>query len=339
MDPDSTRVRIVASHGFPAHAGMDPYRWIIPIGGVGFPRPRGDGPPSLLDDSAIRDGFPAHAGMDPSTPAGRCRRVVWFPRPRGDGPHDGRRDAPAASRTVSPPTRGWTLRHMNTAALHGLRFPRPRGDGPHVSRHVSRRVLGVSPPTRGWTTLGHCRTGCRLRVSPPTRGWTLQMHIDRRDRTRSGFPAHAGMDLLSKPADGTLRWHRPGCGFPAHAGMDLLDMRLWSLSRVAAVSPPTRGWTALRDRARFPRPRGDGPQRGPRPGFPRPRGDGPLPGCQPGSLMIVGFPAHAGMDHGQPPVRRVEDRGFPAHAGMDLISYMAKRGKDRVSPPTRGWTG
>ena len=195
--------------GFPAHAGMDPatrqtaqlYRW--------FPRPRGDGPGLELhrirveevspptrgwtrvvrEPLQITGGFPAHAGMDP------CRAcyspiTTRFPRPRGDGPQSRRRRR--CLLRVSPPTRGWTdiagLRSEVTAgfpAHAGMdprsdgpargtsRFPRPRGDGPRKRKASVRGVL-VSPPTRGWTP---AVTGDRLRAP--------------------GFPAHAGMDLLS----------------------------------------------------------------------------------------------------------------------------------------------
>ena len=195
-----------------------------------FPRPRGDGPPSIagaphrhtvspptrgwtvLDAelAMATRGFPAHAGMDPSevSPASTCS---WFPRPRGDGPFSSTTTCRPAS--VSPPTRGWTSRHIvGRAEADGFpahagmdrpsvrrsprepRFPRPRGDGPSLTLAISARIA-VSPPTRGWT------------------------HVERDHQQHHG-------------------------GFPAHAGMDR--------------RPPQWSETA----SRFPRPRGDGPGTG-----------------------------------------------------------------------------
>ena len=52
----------------------------------------------------------------------------------------------------------------------------------------------------------------------------------------SGFPAHAGMDLLVLVVPNAARH-----GFPAHAGMDRRE--LGDLDAAGKVSPPTRGWT------------------------------------------------------------------------------------------------
>ena len=95
----------VRKEGFPAHAGMDRRDDAVLFTFLGFPRPRGDGPPCSCTAGAsprvspptrgwtapstnarnVTWGFPAHAGMDPARwpPAPASRR---FPRPRGDGP-------------------------------------------------------------------------------------------------------------------------------------------------------------------------------------------------------------------------------------------------------------
>ena len=152
--------------GFPAHAGMDPCRWLCGSPAGWFPRPRGDGPALELlamarqtvspptrgwtryerADYLFGTGFPAHAGMDRLSAKG-CDPPAGFPRPRGDGPYAELSTCVSAS--VSPPTRGWTPRHRQSSRLSrgfpahaGMdpsrtssgrrpwRFPRPRGDGP-----------------------------------------------------------------------------------------------------------------------------------------------------------------------------------------------------------------
>ena len=171
-----------------------------------FPRPRGDGP------AANRRG----------------KHVIRFPRPRGDGPGGtkGRR----TRRTVSPPTRGWTVPacslrsrrrgfpahagmdpSTSCSALVASRFPRPRGDG---------------PDTGGVDAAGG-------KVSPPTRGWTRRER--RAPQTGLGFPAHAGMDPRARGR------RPPGRRFPRPRGdgpaaVDYADA-------MVKVSPPTRGWT------------------------------------------------------------------------------------------------
>ena len=85
----------------------------------GWTHLRGDHPRS-------DQGFPAHAGMD-RTGTTSPERKRWFPRPRGDGPRFISFHLP--SNTVSPPTRGWTLK----AALRILRdvgFPAHAGMDP-----------------------------------------------------------------------------------------------------------------------------------------------------------------------------------------------------------------
>ena len=111
--------------GFPAHAGMDPLTASRAFPALGFPRPRGDGPPTARTTCRaarvspptrgwtpvehpfleIAAGFPAHAGMDPSSSL-RGNSERRFPRPRGDGPPSSLRST--AVGRVSPPTRGWT---------------------------------------------------------------------------------------------------------------------------------------------------------------------------------------------------------------------------------------
>ena len=192
--------------GFPAHAGMDPGRRLLPLTPCRIPRTRGDGPAFALlwtgvsTDSphtrgwtvrramspARGPGFPAHAGMDPGT-ISVVHDGLGIPRTRGDGP------ALAINAdwtlTDSPHTRGWTRVHHAhwrpargfpahagmdrspaTPASLSARIPRTRGDGP------SPRAL---PPSSSPD-------------SPHTRGWTLaEAEQPGRDR---GFPAHAGMD-------------------------------------------------------------------------------------------------------------------------------------------------
>ena len=175
------------------------------------------------------------------------------------------------------------------------RFPRPRGDGPDACG-ILPVVAGVSPPTRGWT-----RSAPRYR------------------RRQPGFPAHAGMDL-SRP-----RQARCMKRFPRPRG----DGPEWPCSsrQTSRVSPPTRGWTSQhadigRTGGGFPAHAGMDRTKAPmtltRARFPRPRGDGPRTGRR----DRVG-------DQVSPPTRGwTSDRGrlgyyhngFPAHAGMDPVS-------------------
>ena len=152
--------------GFPARAGMDPWRWSGVGRASGIPRTRGDGPGRFdASNRPRRDsphargwtafersielhgiGFPARAGMDPGRGV-RRRRVLRIPRTRGDGPDlplrlvDPARDSPHA--------RGWTRGR-------GRRVPQPTRDSPHA---------------RGWT---HPANSLAWRAF--------------------GFPARAGMD-------------------------------------------------------------------------------------------------------------------------------------------------
>ena len=156
-------------HVSPAHAGMvPPPASGRTIGGC-FPRPRGDGPLTSADRTAIelfppptrgwslsppyhcsRDNVsPAHAGMVPRLDCTWHGRKC-FPRPRGDGPAKNSLDS--ASPMFPPPTRGWSRRaggasgRRNVSPAHAgmvpiisgyrdaaKRFPRPRGDGPCVA--------------------------------------------------------------------------------------------------------------------------------------------------------------------------------------------------------------
>ena len=173
--------------GFPAHAGMDPWRAPRAWRRTRLPRTRGDGPSVMrlssssgrasphtrgwtltaLIDLERAKGFPAHAGMDPFEPASGFS-VAGLPRTRGDGPWDFSRCL--RSYVASPHTRGWT-RIEKRAVRPADGFPAPRGDGPYG--FVRRRATGLaSPHTRGWT---------RGRRGIPV--------------ASDGFPAHAGMDL------------------------------------------------------------------------------------------------------------------------------------------------
>ncbi len=50
-----------------------------------------------------------------------------------------------------------------------------------------------------------------------------------------------------------------------------------------------------------------------------------------------GFPAHAGMDHGDPPLAADRQR-FPRPRGDGPTGVTAVPQQSEVSPPTRGWT-
>ena len=226
---------------------------------------------------------------------------------------------------VSPHTRGWTLsRWCPKRAGLGPRFPRTRGDGPQPRQGVVLLQAEVSPHTRGWTR--HARD-CH--------------------KTFTGFPAHAGMDLVQ----GQDRL--PGAGFPRTRGDGPTGGRVLMVARARQVSPHTRGWTCSNTSVgpggvarRFPRTRGDGPRRltspcsggadpevSPhtrgwthhvagrlgvgRPWFPRTRGDGPLErqGDHSSTRSVVsphtrGWTRDSLFGH-------LDLHGFPAHAGMD----------------------
>ena len=257
-----------SARGFPAHAGMDPDTSISRRMAPRVPRTRGDGPVLFPAWIHARDGFPAHAGMDP--PRGPWPPApAWVPRTRGDGPLSYRcRGRPTKG---SPHTRGWTARVVNFR-LRDNGFPAHAGMDPERRRHghPEPRV----PRTRGDGPAAPSEGAKSVVGSPHTRGWTHRDH--RLMRWRRGFPAHAGMDPTSAPAnacrarvprtrgDGpsvtqvvyrqspgsphTRGWTRsetgseiPVSGFPAHAGMD----------------PGIRGM--LKGIDGVPRTRGDGP--------------------------------------------------------------------------------
>ena len=355
--------------GFPAHAGMDPAGPGRPDPPGGLPRTRGDGPVTCPPvDRAIRasphtrgwtrlpdptrrrrPGFPAHAGMD-RIRADKICACGGLPRTRGDGPGRSRRRG--AAHAASPHTRGWTRgRRRGDADRRGFpahagmdpgpsswgralrRLPRTRGDGP-CSCHATRSGSAASPHTRGWTP----RRTTRF-LSP------------------GGFPAHAGMDLRSRPFRRHSRW------LPRTRG----DGPASGRSRAArpSASPHTRGWTApTRRRAvsriGFPAHAGMDPWSrwcsAARAGLPRTRGDGPARRVM-RPPRAAASPHTRGWTHGHAG-QRVARNGFPAHAGMDPWSRSGKRAPTRLprtrgdgpclsvntwsaptaSPHTRGWT-
>ena len=267
---------------------------------------------------------------------------------------------------ASPHTRGWTrsggravLRWGGFPAHAGMdplrrsgaggRLPRTRGDGP-CSGSCRKNRRGASPHTRGWT-----RDNLRDPASPHTRGWTLVS--SHRILPVSGFPAHAGMD----PPRPRRRRHRPG--LPRTRG----DGPWWKTvdDQSDVASPHTRGWTrgmgvaGARGRG-FPAHAGmDPPRRCPgrrRPWLPRTRGDGPRgattldvasrasPHTRGWTGFPVacatctgGFPAHAGMDPGQP-WRSGSRSWLPRTRGDGPDTQDATIGVFTASPHTRGWT-
>ena len=160
---------------------------------------------------------------------------------------------------------------------------------------------------------------------------------DATDVERPGFPAHAGIDPFSPLA--TSRSRR----FPRPRGDGPNQLQSAAFGRW--VSPPTRGWTAIRLSAAaeccgFPAHAGMDPGRASpgsrRPRFPRPRGDGPnAPAMAP--LMYQVSPPTRGWT-------RIEPRewsmlfGFPAQRGDGPIIGSGMYLRGMVSPPTRGWT-
>ena len=358
-----------ANRGFPAHAGMDRsdtadhacQRW--------FPRTRGDGPMGRLITTARmrvsphtrgwtvpevvhrhgRRGFPAHAGMDlqrSRLPQATC----GFPRTRGDGPVATFRGMPLPG--VSPHTRGWTHR-VRRGARPVLGFPAHAGMDPAACprcRPSSRfpRTRGDGPPSR--------RTSVPpRRVSPHTRGWTSRKLSD--GSRRRGFPAHAGMDRSTARASTGASW------FPRTRGDGpAIALPTWQRD---GVSPHTRGWTHQQRHDGLPA-RGFPAHAGMDPGrslassriprFPRTRGDGPQRQSVPAGAKTVsphtrgwtswagqpwqgasGFPAHAGMDPGEP-ARSPPSSRFPRTRGDGPSCLPARSASSAVSPHTRGWT-
>ena len=192
--------------GFPAHAGMDPGRSAACYRRPRLPRTRGDGPPSMsvvpmLTEASPhtrgwtrhgrrhlpqRRGFPAHAGMDPI----RTPRREWsqgLPRTRGDGP-DVDHSRPESD-AASPHTRGWT-RQGQAERRVSTGFPAHAGMDPR-SRRRSWRTTRL-PRTRGDGPGGNSPRREAVQASPHTRGWTPVPCL--LERSKGGFPAHAGMD-------------------------------------------------------------------------------------------------------------------------------------------------
>ncbi len=352
---------------FPAHAGMARGSVAVGIRTTGFPRPRGDGPPSDLHkrhgcafspptrgwpvevtrNRAPWIVFPAHAGM--ARLEGNETPTHWsFPRPRGDGPIAGILNGTPAA--FSPPTRGWPgsrsigidlvnvfpahagmARTLVSSSLLPRSFPRPRGDGPLTPPVPESRPV-FSPPTRGWP-------------APP-----------RRDPYRpSVFPAHAGMARPARPHGSPLNsFPRPRGDGPLPDPPPIPEYQF---------SPPTRGWPAgvdaPRQRSRvFPAHAGMARITKPHPphamSFPRPRGDGPpeqrggktIDGFSPPTRGWPGvgilkckfhrvFPAHAGMARGRRPDSNRTVR-FPRPRGDGPVMAMLNK-EELFSPPTRGW--
>ena len=302
------RPGITTLAGFPAHAGMDPWRLRPATSRTRFPRTRGDGPVAVRpfppaqevsphtrgwtrpgrQHRGSRRGFPAHAGMDPV--AMRLVAVTTgFPRTRGDGPSMS--SACRWTSRVSPHTRGWT-RRASRSRSSTMGFPAHAGMDPRALRARSR-IAAVSPHTRGWT-LDH----------------------DRGELPGGGFPAHAGMD--PRPAT------RPPCSrrFPRTRGDGPCPPR--GHAELGEVSPHTRGWTEAPHHPR-PRRRGFPAHAGMDLGraascpasrrFPRTRGDGPP--VQEGALYLLRVP----RTRGDGPVSGAKSAPRPV-----------------VSPHTRGWT-
>ena len=238
----------VREGGFPAHAGMDPQETYTEAAFVGFPRPRGDGPPrrtmghgpwsvspptrgwtSRDGSSSCRvPGFPAHAGMDRrAVPGDRCD--AGFPRPRGDGPH-ATCAVPGAGGGGSPPTRGWTQR-ISHAGADAKGFPAHAGMD--LSRRQDRSAGSWFPRPRGDGPFWCAGPFSSPRVSPPTRGWTAEC---RRARCcRPGFPAHAGMDLQSTSR--RKSWWR----FPRPLSMALENCAFLATENCALSGDGSRG--------------------------------------------------------------------------------------------------
>ena len=176
-------------------------------------------------------------------------------------------------------------------------------------------------------------------------------------REIGGSPAHAGM--VPVPAGVACRT----CRFPRPRGDGPVpDPDDWFWWR---VPPPTRGWSeciafpdgsnkgspahagmvprrarAHSHVARFPRPRGDGPEL-PGSGGLRLRVPPPTRGWSPLAVVRtrprVGSPAHAGMVP-RPERRGVKRIGFPRPRGDGPRDRRHDRRDDRVPPPTRGWS-
>ena len=159
-----------------------------PEAGRGFPRARGDGPPTravlgaMMKFSPRTRGwtvgahdlrvpstvFPAHAGMDRTSSSASRRPAAFSPRTRGWTVRERRGRVVVAP--FSPRTRGWTD-SLELLYSRCQRFPRARGDGPGPR---PRRVLAhvVFPAHAGMDRLRARPQRFRRAFSPRTRGWT-----------------------------------------------------------------------------------------------------------------------------------------------------------------------
>ena len=256
-------------------------------------------------------------------------------------------------RAVAPPhTRGWTQvprfharRRTGSPAHAGMDPPDPR----------RCRRSGWLPRTRGDGPSKGCDQVGAPPAPPHTRGWTLGM--DPRRSGARGSPAHAGMDP---------------CGQSRHSHPERLprtrgDGPSWNrTSKTPGRAPPhTRGWTSTsgfsalsrdgspahagmdprrrrsgRRRARLPRTRGDGPQKSrvtPHGCAAPPHTRGWTPARALHGVVLVGSPAHAGMD----PYRRGAHRptGWLPRTRGDGPGMRAPQRFGGPAPPhTRGWT-
>ena len=190
---------------------------------------------------------------------------------------------------------------------------------------------------------------------PPTRGWTHCVELVHRDL--AGSPAHAGMDLLLIGAGETWAWlPRPRGDGPAMSEVTIDLIR---------APPPTRGWTLITSKHidlvhGSPAHAGMDPGRATRFGIrrrlPRPRGDGPFFADRPdgghlappptrgwtllalgGPLLVLGSPAHAGMDLAR--LRKsLHDTRLPRPRGDGPQDRGLVHAPPAAPPPTRGWT-
>ncbi len=218
-------------------------------------------------------------------------------------------------------------------ASRAARFPRTRGDGPWPAN---------PDPT------------C-YRVSPHSRGWTLSDTIN--VSTGTGFPALAGMDLARAPAiaiqarfprtrgDGP----RPRKAIPTRPKVSP-HSRGWTFNR-ATIEAGVQGFPALAGMdlqgvgrspatSRFPRTRGDGPQRGPPARYRRlvsPHSRGWTPPAISWPHRASGFPALAGMDPLSASFSSVTE-WFPRTRGDGPPCLMRRAPVVQVSPHSRGWT-
>ena len=365
-----TRVRQapgVAGDGFPAPAGMDRARGHALEHRRGIPRTRGDGPRTMRTQFARRMDSPHPRGwtLVAAVPDGADAGI---PRTRGDGP--AARPAHRRRRRDSPHPRGWTRASGPTPA-QGRWIPRTRGDGPRAGELIPLRPSD-SPHPRGWTR--DCRHGRRFARGFPAPAGMDPRPADHRQtrtripRTRGDGPAGVGRRRRGSPDSPHPRgWTRPRfalprsrSGFPAPAGMDRAASRRRRVQpRIPRTrgdgpvpgrypglfgqdSPHPRGWTPRRGRGPgrrhgFPAPAGMDPgeraDAGPGAGIPRTRGDGPLV-----------FPFPRGSDRDSPHPRgwtRAERRagagqsGFPAPAGMDPGQVVQRPVRPGI-PRTRG---